>query len=219
MSGFEQKAIPATAEPPLRVGAVITAAGRSSRMGAFKPLLPLGESTVIRLSLTTLAACGVSPIVVVIGREASRLQAHIADLGVETVENPDFDQTDMFFSACLGLRALQGRCRAALFLPVDSPLFTRESVLALKQALAGEPEPAVAIPVFQGRKGHPVLLAAALFPELLAFSGPGGMKRAIAASHGKKIYLDLADPGLVMDADDREAYEEMLAFHQSRCQK
>jgi len=195
----------------MRAGAVITAAGRSSRMGAFKPLLPLGGSTVIRTALTTLLSCGAAPIVVVTGREAERLRSHLADLPVETVPNPDFAATDMFYSVGLGLRAVLNRCDAVLLTPADAPLFTAESVLALLAAME-EQGCRIATPAFQGRHGHPVLLAAKAVPELLAFRGAGGLKGAIEAYAGPKTVLELPDPGLVMDADDWEAYGRLLAY-------
>ena len=197
----------------MKAGALITAAGRSSRMGAFKPLLPLGKSTVIRTALTTLLTCGVAPIVVVTGREAELLRQHIADLSVETVHNADFAITDMFYSAGLGFRALTGRCDSVLFTPVDSPLFAKESVWALLSAME-RTGCHIVTPAFQGRQGHPVLLAAKAMPQLLSFRGPGGLKGAIDAYVGPKEVLELADPGLVLDADDPAAYARLQAYRQ-----
>ena len=56
------------------VAAILLAAGRSQRMGAFKPLLPFGETTVIRRCIQNLRQAGVEDIVVVLGHRAEELQ-------------------------------------------------------------------------------------------------------------------------------------------------
>ena len=59
-------------------GALIPAAGLSSRMGRFKPLLPLGGSTFLDQLLHTMRAAGVGPVVIVTGWHAEEIEAHLA---------------------------------------------------------------------------------------------------------------------------------------------
>ena len=82
-------------------GAVILAAGISSRMGEFKPLLPMGEETVIRNVIRVLQTAGVSRILVVTGYQSKVLQEHLAHAGVMFVHNERFAQTKMFDSVRL----------------------------------------------------------------------------------------------------------------------
>jgi choline kinase len=67
-------------------------------MKSFKPLLQLGGSTVIRTAIETLQSAGVSPIVVVTGREADALQRHLQSLAVHCIYNKILSTTDMFHS-------------------------------------------------------------------------------------------------------------------------
>ncbi|HLZ18614.1 MAG TPA: NTP transferase domain-containing protein, partial [Smithellaceae bacterium] len=61
-----------------KIAAVIVAAGFSSRIGSFKPLLPMGSSTIIETAINTFRSIGVGNIVVITGYNAEVLEAHIA---------------------------------------------------------------------------------------------------------------------------------------------
>lgn len=103
-----------------RIGGLIPAAGLSSRMGDFRPLMPLRGKTPIENTIDSLLLCGTAPNVVVLGRRGRELEAilksrYIGD-GVITVFNPDYAATDMLTSVKLGLDALP-ECRAFFLLP------------------------------------------------------------------------------------------------------
>lgn len=103
-----------------RIGGLIPAAGLSSRMGDFRPLMPLRGKTLIENTIDSLLLCGAAPNVVVLGRRGRDLEAilksrYIGD-GVITVFNPDYAATDMLTSVKLWLDALP-ECRAFFLLP------------------------------------------------------------------------------------------------------
>ena len=201
-----------------RTGAVIVAAGLSSRMNAFKPMLPLAGATVIRTLIGTLRQAGVELIVVVTGRNSEELSEHIADLDVETVKNEDYASTDMFHSACLGFARLEGRCEQVFFMPGDVPLFSPYSVMEMLEYRRAT-DTDVLTPSYNGRQGHPVLLSAAAVPEMTAYRGPSGLKGAIRSYKGSKDVLPLPDQGLVMDADDPEDYAKLLEYARAKEQR
>ena len=126
---------------------LICAAGRSSRMGACKPLLPLGKETLLRQGILTMKMAGVSPVVVVTGRESEAVAASISDLEAEIIVNEAYASTQMFDSVKMGLRALKGRCGRVLFSPADVPLYSEETV----RLLICSPYP-ICAPAFGGRK-------------------------------------------------------------------
>jgi molybdenum cofactor cytidylyltransferase len=69
----------------------------------------------------------------------------------------------------------------------------------------------IAIPQYLGRHGHPVLFTRALVPEFLAL-GPDAQARQVLHRHASEIrYLDVADPGILDDIDDPDAYHRLLA--------
>ena len=82
--------------------AVVAAAGLSSRMKAFKPLLPLADGTVIGAVITTLKRAGVDDIVVVTGYKADEMAVHLEKHEVRIVENKLYAESEMFDSIKLG---------------------------------------------------------------------------------------------------------------------
>ena len=189
----------------MQTAAVIVAAGQSSRMGAFKPLLPLADTTMIGHAIETLKAFGVSPIVVVTGREAAALAQYLYPYQVECVHNPDYAATDMFCSACIGFEALRSRADRVFFLPVDSPLFSADCLAALCAEM-DRSGCGVARPCYEGRCGHPILIDAKLLPSLTSFHGDGGLRRAIESTGCLQQRVEVSEPGLLLDADTPDDY-------------
>ncbi|MBM6914960.1 NTP transferase domain-containing protein [Gemmiger formicilis] len=190
-------------------GALILAAGLSSRMGRFKPLLPLGESTFIDHLIHTMHDAGVKLVVVVTGWHAYELEEHFAGRDdVILVHNPDFAHTHMFYSIQLGLAALQGKCDKLLFSPADVPLAscrTMERLLACKAPFA--------CPLSGGKTGHPAMLDAQLIAPLLAMPSGENMRSALTQLQVRPVHVVVDDPAVCMDADTPESYGELLGYY------
>src|SRR5665647_2503643 len=195
----------------MKTGAVIVAAGLSSRMKSFKPMLQLGGSTVIKTAIETLKSAGVDPIVVVTGREAERLQHHLAPLDVTCIYNQDYRTTDMFFSACLGLDWIRERCERLFFLPADVPLFSKRSLLTM-MGFMDYAQCDILLPSHKGHAGHPVLLQNAVIASLLQFKGDGGLRAAMASIDCSKETIELLDMGMTLDADRPEDYQRLKQY-------
>jgi len=202
----------------MKTGAVIVAAGLSSRMKSFKPLLQLGGSTVIRTAIETLQSAGVSPIVVVTGREADSLQRHLQPLSVHCIYNDDFATTDMFHSAKMGMKHIQPLCDRFFFLPADVPLFSKRSLLTM-MGYSDYADCQFLLPSYKGQEGHPVLIDQKLIKELLLYAGDGGLKGALEHLNCQKEVLDLPDAGTTMDADKPEEYQQLKRYAASMSQK
>lgn len=194
-----------------RIGAVVPAAGLSSRMDGFKPLLPLGGESLLGRVAATLRAAGVRDILAVAGHRAGEVQAECDRLGVACAVNPAFEQ-GMFSSVRAGLAALPPNLDAVLILPVDIPLARVQTVRALAAHAGGAP---VVYPAFRGRRGHPPRLAAEHVADIAAWGGEdglGGALRALEARLGADE-LPVPDAGVLFDldtpADYREAQERL----------
>ena len=186
-----------------KIGAVVAAAGLSSRMGDFKPLLPFDGATVIERCVANLRAAGASEIVVVTGHRAAELAAQLRD--VTLVHNPLYAETQMFDSLRLGLRALPADCDTILLTPGDVPLVEPETVRALLDTKAG-----FACPVCAGRRGHPVALDGRYRDAVLRYAGDGGLRGAIAALGIPVTEVEVADEGMSRDLDTPADYLEVL---------
>ena len=184
---------------------LILAAGESSRMGSAKALLEFrGETFLDRLIRCFSAYC--SPVIVVLGHEPEVIRAGVRSAGDAVfVLNPDYSR-GQFSSMQCGLRAVPEDAEGILFTPVDHPNIEPATVQQLMAARAS-----IAIPQYLGRHGHPVLFTRALVPEFLAL-GPDAQARQVLHGHAGEIrYLDVADPGILDDIDDPDAYHRLLA--------
>ncbi len=190
------------------VGAVLVAAGLSSRMGAFKPLLPLAGSTMIGTAVDNLRRGGVERIIAVTGFRADELEPYLDGLGVEHVRNEAYASTQMFDSIKIGLAAL-GKCRKVAIMPADNPLIRPETVAALIDADFDAVQPE-----YRGRGGHPIIVSARAVPIILAHDGRDGLRGALEKLSPMRIPVE--DAGIDMDADTREEYKAILNFSEDR---
>lgn len=192
-------------------GAVIAAAGMSSRMGEFKPMLNIGSISIAERIVANFHQAGVTRIVMVTGYNATALERHLANKGIVFLRNEEYRSTQMFDSARIGLSYLQNKCERILFTPVDIPLFTACTISALLECTEG-----LVCPVCRGRRGHPILIAAELVGTLLADTGEGGLQGAMERCGVKVKELEVDDSGILLDADTPEDYRQLLRRHNSQ---
>lgn len=188
----------------MKLAAVITAAGLSSRMHEFKPMLMLGSDTMIGRLIKTFREAGVEEITVVSGYKSELLEKHLAGLGVKLCVNRDFATTKMFDSLCLGLKSLSRDADAVFVTPADIPLVKPETL----KLMAGQ-GPALVRPVWGGESGHPVLIPARLVPQILSYGGSGGLQGALNALGEPFLDLPVEDEGVTLDADTPEDFRAL----------
>jgi len=191
--------------------AVITAAGLSSRMGRYKPLLPYGGSTIARCCVDHLRSAGVSEIVIVTGFRGDELREALKDCGIIFAENPAYRTTHMFDSLRIGLAALPEDCGRVLVQPIDMPAILPETIAALLES-----SHSAVRPVCGGVTGHPLLLDAALIPRILTYSGEDGLRGALRSLCISVEGFQTEDEGTLMDADTAEDYEKLLRLEEQR---
>jgi alpha-ribazole phosphatase len=193
-----------------RIAALILAAGYSSRMGAFKPLLPLGGSTAIEVAASRFRAAGVDDITVVTGHNAEQLAPILATLAVRQVFNANY-ASGMLSSILAGRTGLGSGFDAFFLLPVDIPLIKIGTIETLIQKYATS-RAAVIYPRFLGHRGHPPLISAAVPIQSLDPEASGGLGAFLSSYEDEAADVDVADQGIVMDFDTREDYRKLQAF-------
>ena len=178
----------------LRTGAVIVAEGHKSKNSVFKPLLTVGDSTAIRRIIITLKRAVVSPIVVVTGDKADELEKHISNLQVICLRNEQYAVTQMFSSICMGLNYIEDLCDRVFVLPAKFPVFLRETVQRLMQSDAD-----VVRPMFDGHRGHPVLISSSVLPSIVSYQGSDGLRGALrqAAETFQEENIPVEDKGII----------------------
>lgn len=189
------------------LAAIILAAGVSSRMGKFKPLLPVDGQTMAQRVVCAMLAAGADPVVVVTGYRAEELETHLANAGVTFVRNKNFYRTQMLDSLLLGAKALPTETERVLMCPVDIPLVKPETIAALLQA-----EGDFVRPVCKGQPGHPAVLARSLFRALENFHGDGGLRAAVKDLGIVPVDVPVDDRGATLDGDTRDEYAKLLKY-------
>lgn len=184
--------------------AILLAAGRSSRMGAFKPLLPFGNKTVIECCVDYLREGGVEEIVVVLGHRADDIRQQVS--GVEFALNPDPD-SPMGSSIAAGVRELPETTQVTLIALVDHPAVPPTVVSTLLESWKSGAR--LVIPTWQGRGGHPVLVDLSLKPELLTLSESGGLRALFDAHRNEVTRVAVDSPFIARDMDTWDDYTSL----------
>ncbi|WP_400164516.1 nucleotidyltransferase family protein [Brevibacillus sp. TJ4] len=188
------------------IGAIILAAGMSSRMGSAKQFLPLGEKPLFRHAVDRAVASGLAPILVVGGEHHEKLREQTSDLPqVEVFHNPHY-ATGMASSLACGIRAMTGKADAVLVFLADQPYVPGQVIQALVDTYRQQRDAGVRIvrPLYAGEAGHPVLFDAALFAELAQVTGDQGGKEVVSQykQHLRTIPFERAEWGLDVDTPD-----------------
>ena len=188
------------------VAAVVLAAGKSERMGLTKQLLPWGDRSVIGQTLVNLQRSSINDILVVTGHEAEAVQAAAGVFSVPTIFNPDYEEGEMLTSLQTAVRWLPTKISAVLVMLADQPMVSSEIIdLLLERYWQGDTE--LIAPVYQGKRGNPVLIGRRFFRELLALK-PGLAPRHLLNQHPDKLVLVEANsPAVLQDLDRPEDYE------------
>ena len=195
----------------MQIGAVIVAAGMSTRMGEFKPMLNIGSISVAQRILANFHQAGIKKIVMVTGYNATALERHLAGNGVLFLRNEDYETTQMFDSAKIGLNYLKNKCDKVLFTPVDVPLFTASTIQTLIDSNAE-----LACPVCEEKIGHPILISTSLIDHILNDNGERGLKGALDRCPVEMTMIHVDDLGTIKDADTPEEYSALLEYHNSQ---
>lgn len=192
----------------MEIGAIIAAAGMSSRMEDFKPMMNIGSISIAQRVVATLQQAGVSRIVMVTGYQADMLERHLSNHGLIFLRNENYENTQMFDSAKIGMEYLENKCDKVLFTPVDIPLFTASTVMRLMQSDA-----LLSVPVCKNQQGHPILIASELIKSIVNDSGEGGLQGVIDRLQIPVQQVEVNDPGTLHDADTPQDYKKLLELH------
>lgn len=189
------------------VAAILLAAGRSRRMGAFKLLLDFGGQTVIESSINNLRQAGVQDIVVVTGHRANDLHARLAPLPVRLVVNPD-ELSEMGASIACGVKQLSPETQATLIALGDQPAIPSD-VISFLIAEWRRTRARIIVPTHEGRGGHPVLIDLHFREELLHLDPQRGLRALMDARRNEALRVAVQSPYVARDMDTWEDYSAL----------
>ncbi len=188
-----------------RFGAVILAAGESSRMGTPKQLLPVDGQPLLRRAVEAALASEAWPVIVVLGAHAEKIRPLLARLPVLVAENPAWSE-GMAASLRVGVTTLQQFSRqldAALVALCDQPAFSADVIAQLVAAQRATGRSIVAAR-YAGRHGAPALFLKEIFPTLAALTGEEGARALLNGDPARVAAVDL--PMLALDLDTPADY-------------
>jgi molybdenum cofactor cytidylyltransferase len=201
---------PRREEPPRIAGAiaaVVLAAGRASRMGSNKLVADLDGEPIVRRTVRAVLASAARPVVVVTGHEAAAVHGALAGLDVRFVHNPDY-AAGMSTSLRAGVAAA-GAVDAAMICLGDMPRLEARHFDGLIAAYrAGDPDE-ILVPVYDRKRGNPVLWPRRYFAEIAALTGDVGARALLEqhADHVRPIASD--DAAILVDVDTPDALAEL----------
>jgi len=188
---------------------IVLAAGESLRMGSPKMLLPWHGRSVVEAVVASLREGGLERILIVVGGGREGVEQALAGAQVGFAFNPAFARGEMLSSIQAGLRAMDDETEAAMLTPGDLPRIRPATVRAVMEAMAAAPA-RIGVPVYGGRRGHPVLVPRAYWPALLAL-GEGDSLRTFLRAHEDEIArVEVPDPGIHADLDTPSDYQRAV---------
>jgi molybdenum cofactor cytidylyltransferase len=190
-----------------RYSAIVLAAGTSTRMDRFKPLLPVAGRTMTDRVISIFRENGVA-VTLVTGWRREELMAGIKTKDITVAFNPDF-QEGMFTSVRAGLGTLGPDCRAFFIMPVDIPLVRPFTIRRLLGAAAEQPG-MILYPVFGGERGHPPLVPTGLVTAILNWRRDGNLKEVLDAHESIAGEVSVPDENVLFDVDAPEDYDKLL---------
>lgn len=198
------------AQPPRapRLGILVLAAGRSSRMaGPNKLLLPLGGKPLVRHAVEAALAADLGPVVVVTGHDGGTVRQALAGCAVEFRDNPAHAE-GLASSLRAGIGAFDDTLDGAFVLLGDMPKVTAAHLRRLAAAFAPAEGREIAVPTVRGRWGNPLLWARRFFPAMAALEGDRGARLLATAHLDALVEVEMADDGVLIDIDTAAAYAE-----------
>jgi len=194
-----------------KIGAIVLAAGLSSRMGSNKLLAAVDGKPLVRHAAEAAGESAADPVVVVTGNAGDAVASTLHDLPLSTVKNPDFAK-GLSTSLKSGLNALPDDCDGVVVLLGDMPDVSAALIDKLIAAFDPAEERTICVATRHGKRGNPVLWARRFFPEMLAIEGDVGAKHLMAQYGVLVCEVEAENDGPLTDIDTPEA----LAAYRAR---
>jgi molybdenum cofactor cytidylyltransferase len=187
------------------IRALILGAGESKRMGKPKLLLPYQQSTIIETVVQTAVTSDVDAVTVVLGANAGRIAEKIVHQNVSIVVNKAY-RDGMFSSIQCGLRQLPSDTSAIVLMLGDQPGIPATVINAIIAAWK-ESGMKIILPLYESRKGHPILIDMSFRDELLSSGLKEGMRSFMKQNEMNILELPVSSSAILDDIDTPQDYE------------
>jgi len=192
-----------------KISAIILSAGFSTRMGRFKPLLPLGNETVIERVIGLFRKAGVGDVRVVVGHRMEELTPVIERTNTNVVVNPHYS-TGMFSSVQAGVNSVPRDSEAFFIHPVDIPMVypsTVRKIIDRHDAHDGM----IIYPCYDGNRGHPPLVPCKFSKAIIRANVSGKLNEVLASFKEDSMDLEVEDPNILFGINHPRDYTAMVS--------
>lgn len=192
-----------------KIGALILAAGDSSRLGQSKQLLQFRGQTLLQRIVDAASFADCSPVAVVVGADRDRIVAALGQANVFIIENETW-QRGIGNSIRMGLRELLAAhpdLDALILLACDQPLVDAETIMGLK-AKQTESQKAIVASSYAGTLGIPALFSRVYFDELFVLDDETGAKQVILSHKDDGAEYSFSDGAV--DIDTPADYKKLM---------
>jgi len=173
-------------------------------MGKLKQLMPLGKSTIIEQAIDNLLSSAVDEVIVVVGHKAEEITKAISAKPVKIMFNPNYGE-GMSTSIISGLILVDPRAQAVMLALGDQPLVDSQTINQLIAEFYKH-DKGIAVPTYQGKRGHPVIFAIKYKPELLELKGDIGAREIIKRHPDDVLEVAVDSEGVISDIDTEDDY-------------
>lgn len=171
-------------------------------MGRLKQLMPLGKGTILERAIDNLLASTVDEVIVVVGYRAEEVVAAISSKPVKIMVNPNYEE-GMSTSIVAGLVLVDPKADGVMLALGDQPYVSSQTINQLVDKFYQHGK-GIVVPTYQGRRGHPVILAIKYKAELLGLEGDVGAREVVKNHPQDVLEVEVEDRGVIIDID-REA--------------
>ena len=190
------------------IAAIVLAAGEGSRMGSQKMLLPFAGTTLVGKAAQELIKSRVDRVCVVTGFDAEEVAGAVERLDVTIARNPDPGR-GMLSSVRTGIASCPPDTQAFLIALGDQPAISAALVDAIISVYEEAPRPII-VPVYQGRRGHPLLFHQRFRREVMSDFDETGLRGLLWRYPEWVTEWPALDGAILQDIDEPEDYRRAL---------
>jgi len=188
----------------MKIAAIILAAGESKRMKSPKMILPFKGRTMIECVIGNIQAAGIDEPIIVVGAWKEDIEKVAGNHRVKIVFNRNY-RNGMLSSIRCGINSVPPSCDAAVIIPGDMPMVSADVInKVINDYIATGKR--IVIPVYQGRRGHPLLVASDLFREINRLDENEGLRQLAQVYPEDVIEAEVDSDSILKDIDTRTEY-------------
>ncbi len=187
------------------INAIVLAGGESKRMGKPKALLQFAGETFLEHIVSVLKDCPVDGVTIVLGADAETIKRQVDLYGADVVINKRYKDGQLS-SLIAGIESMPQETDGILVCLVDMPFITEKAVSRIVAEFKATHRPIVQ-PVFNGKRGHPVLFSKMLFDELRNAPHDHGARYVIHSNKDKVIEVQSPDDGILISINTPDDYK------------